>query len=427
MNENKQDINLNNDINDLQPMSLGASNSSPQIEENTPVESLDDLSFNPSVDQNIETIDANPVVDAPVVDAPNIDVLPSSNTPTAVPIPGTENGYTNMINIENPNIGINPPEDGKPKKKEFNKVLFIILIVVLMGGVAFFVYYFLNLSNNVKLSVQTLTLNVNDIVPDKVTSYAKVLNGSTSNCTVDTSGVDTSKMGNYKVSITCGKDTYQANVIVADKEAPKVELNAIFKMVGSTVKVEDFVKSCTDPSNCNVKMENEEELNNYLNTAGGPYKVKILAEDDNQNQAIYETDLYVTEEDIYLYLKCSSKEADVTNYNAKKVVSDILPITKEGFSFLGVARRDYTYTFATLEDYNAAVGNKDLIMTFDSITGLANYNDEAKTLVISTDLTSDTIKSEVGESPFSNYMEIQSYYQAKGIDPQLIPNYPEIK
>lgn len=422
MNENKQDINLNNDINDLQPMSLGASNPSPQIEENTPVESLDVLGFNPSVDQNIEKIDANPMVDAP-----NIDVLSSSNTPTAVPIPGTENGYTNMNNIENPNIGINPPEDDKPKKKGFNKVLFIILIVVLMGGVAFFVYYFLNISNDVKLSVQTLTLNVNDIVPDKVTSYAKVLKGSTSNCTLDTSGVDTSKMGNYKVSITCGKDTYQANVIVADKEAPKIELNAIFRTVGNTLKVEDFVKSCTDPSNCNVKIENEEELNNYLNTAGGPYKVKILAEDDNQNQAIYETDLYVTEEEIYLYLKCSSKEVDVTNYKAKKVVSDILPITKEGFGFLGVARRDYTYTFATIEDYNTAVGNKDLIMTFDSITGLANYNDETKTLVISTDLTSDTIKSEVGESPFSNYMEIQSYYQAKGIDPQLIPNYPETK
>lgn len=355
---------------------------------------------------------------------------PVEVTPTAVPIPGTESINPNPMNGApfggNVNIGTNPPMEEGKKKKGINKVIFILLIVVLMAGVAFFVYYFLNISNTVKLSSETLTLNVGDVVPNEVTSYAKVLKGNASSCSVNTRGVDSSTMGTYKVIITCGKDTYESTVIITDKEAPKVELNALFRTVGSTLVVDDFVKSCTDSSNCTVKIENEDELNNYLSTPG-TYKVKILAEDDNQNQAIYETDLYVLNEEIYLYLKCTSKEEVLTNYNAIKTVSDILPITKEEFKFLEVGRRDYIYKFENIDEYNSVVGNKDLLITFDSITGLASYDEENLTLVISTDLSKDTITQEVGDTPFTNYMEIQSYYQSKGASAQIISTYPEAK
>lgn len=370
------------------------------------------------------------------------------NEPVAKPIPGTENGQefsnltgntigvggnynqntiNNFASTTQANIGQMPPSNTTPKKeKKFNKVLFVVLILVLMAGIAFFVYYFLNISNKVKLSVKDVNLNLGDIVPSDVQSYAIVQRGDVSSCSVNTRGVDTKTIGKYKVVIACGKDTYEVNVNVSDISAPKATLNAIFRPVGSEVVVEDFVSSCIDPSNCVTEIENMDEVNTYLETAGGPYKVKILAKDDLDNQTTYETDLYVTDGDIYLYLNCVSEEVDYPNFNAKKTVSDYLPIKLEEFKFFQVARRDYIYTFNTIEDFNAAVGGKDTIITFDSITGLASYDEEEKTLRISTDLSMDTLSKENNGVLPTNYTEVQTMYTSKGITPQYKMAYPEL-
>ena len=377
--------------------------------------------------------------------APSSEVVPtvSEPTPIAQPIPGTESQTdinnltgntieTSNINImgQNPtkptNIGTVPPINNNTQKKPINKIIFIIFIIVLMVGVAFGVYYFLNKSNSVKLTTKEITIGIGDIVPDDVKSYTSSISGNSSVCSVDNKNVDTTKIGEYKVTIKCKDKTYETKVIVADKEAPKTELSVVFRKVGTSVKVEDFVKSCTDPSNCKTSFKNSDQVNKYLETAGGPYKVEILAEDDNKNQTTYTTELYVTSEDVFLYLDCSSSESEVLNYNVKKVIEDIFPIARTDFAFLNVARRDYVYTFSSEDEYKQVIGNKDNTITFDNVTGLAIYDDENKVLTISTNLPVDQLNSENNGTFPTNYSDILKLYQEKGYPgTQILNNYPK--
>ena len=383
---------------------------------------------------------------------PPVSPTPSEPTPVAQPIPGTDGSInlnnltgntigsgnlgfnqTNQGFVENrkmENIGIVPPPNAEPQKdkKKTNKVFFILLIILLIAGVAFGVYYFLSISNNkVKLTTTELSIGLGETIPDDINSYAKVVKGNINKCSLNTSQVDTSKLGKYQVTITCGKDVYTTNVNVSDKEAPIAELNVVFKTVNTSVNIEDFVRSCTDPSNCKTSFVNEDTVNNYLLTAGGPYKVEIQAEDDNQNKKTYTTDLYVTSEDVFLFLDCSSNEETLTSYKAKKVTSDIFPISRTDFAFLQVARRDYIYTFETEEEYKKAIGNKDNEITFDNITGSAIYDDANLKLIISTDLSLEKLNSENNGSFPTNYSDIQRLYAEKEgyAGPQILKTYPQ--
>ena len=405
---------------------------------------------NTNVEQ-VETpvqINSNPVNN----NVPPVSQAPSEPTPVAQPIPGTDSsvnlnnltgntigsgnlGFNQtsqgfMENRKMENIGIVPPPNTEPQKnnKKSNKLLFILLIIVLIAGVAFGVYYFLSVSNNkVKLTTNEITINLGETIPDDIASYAKVVRGNINKCSLNTSLVDTSKLGKYKVTITCGKDNYTTNVNVSDKEAPKVELNVVFKTVNTSVNIEDFVRSCNDPSNCKTSYVNEETVNNYLLTAGGPYKVEIQAADDSQNKKTYTTDLYVTSEDVFLFLDCSTNEEALTSYKAKKVTSDIFPISRNNFAFLQVARRDYIYTFETEEEYKKAIGNRDNEITFDNITGSAIYDDANLKLIISTDLSLEKLNSENNGAFPTNYSDIQRLYAEKEgyAGPQILKTYPQ--
>ena len=411
--------NLNNGENNFGAMTLGNTGGNTTSGQPNEVETL-----NPTPMPNVGGENVTPsqlpndagVVTPPPTAIDNLmdDVGPATpvenavpTEPVARPIPGTEglpnNDMNNLMggtvgvgttnfgtpNMVNPtkveNIGVVPPANEK-KKKPMNKFLFILLIVVLIAGVAFGVYYFLNISkNNVKLTI-----------------------------------------GEYPVTITCNNKTYETKVIVGDKTAPKVELNTVFRKVGTSVKVEDFVKNCIDPSNCKTSFLNTEEVNNYLQTAGGPKKVEIVAEDDNGNKETYATELYVTSDDIFLFLGCTSNEEEVLNYNAKKVTSDIFAISRNEFAFLNVARRDYIYTFSDEAEYKQVIGNKNVTITFDNVTGNALYDDENKQLTIATDLSMDTLNSENNNAFPSNYSDIQELYKNKGYPGiQILNNYHE--
>lgn len=340
--------------------------------------------------------------------------------PIAQPIPGTES-IPNVGKMDN--IGKLPPENNNTKKKG-NKLLFILLIILLIAGVAFGVYYLLYISkNNVKITPQNITIGVGDIVPDDVKSYAKTFSGDASKCSVNINNVNSNVIGEYPITITCNNKTYDAKVIVSDIKAPTVEMNVVFKTVNTSVKIEDFVKSCTDPSNCKTSFANAEEVENYLQTPGGPYKVTVVASDDAGNKANYTTDLYVTSSDVFVYLGCTSNEEEVLNYSAKKVISDIFAINRD-LGFLNVARRDYIYKFTSDEEYKQVSNLKPNELTFDNITGQAIYNDEKKEITIGVDLSIDTLNSENNNAFPTTYTEIQKLYQEKGYPgTQILKSY----
>ncbi len=370
-------------------------------------------------------------------------VTPSE--PVARPIPGTEgtltgntvgannsftpsgniNGFTNSNKMEN--IGIVPPQNNETKqKKPMSKFLFVILIIALIGAVAFGVYYFLSISNNmVKLTPKTVSIGVGESVPDDIKEYATINKGDASACSVNTRNVDTSTIGEYEATIVCGKESFTTKVIVSDKTAPEVTLNVVFKSLNSATVVEDFVKSCTDPSNCKTSFADETKLKEYLATAGGPYDIVIEAKDDAGNTANYTATLYVTPDPISLFANFTSVEENLTDYKAKKTISDIFPINQT-LAFQGVARRDYKYVFESAAAYNEVVKDKESTITFDGITGTAKYNDNKYTLEISTDLSLDTLKTENGGEFPTAYQDIQTIYKdSKGYTPSFIRSYPQ--
>lgn len=415
--------NLNNDTNsELNGISLGSlqnqvpNNSSEIIETlgDMPVETnLGQAQVNSSVSEipinseqsNLGQTQVNPSISSI---QPNL----GSGEPTAIPIPGTENiGISEGSNKKFQSIG-KVPDEKRKEKKPMNKVVFIILIIVLIMGVAFGLYYFLNMSNRrVKLTTKTLTIGVGDTLPDNISSYATISKGDTSTCSLNTRSVDTSTLGEYEITITCGKDIYTSKVVVADTKAPELTLNILFKNVGDDLVVDEFVKTCLDPSSCRTNIVNEEKVKNNMTTAGS-YEVEIEAIDDAGNSVTEKTMLYVSEKQIFIFALFSSQEEVISELNVKKTIVDDLAFDND-LNFLNIARRNYRYVFTSEDEYEKVVNGRLNTITFDGVTGVAKYDDDNLTLEISTNLNVDTLNNENEGNFPASLSDIQSLYETK--------------
>lgn len=373
---------------------------------------------------------------------------PVTQEPVAQPIPGTSaTPYTaatsltgNTVGVGTPNVGqdnlnangfvepnkvqnigqvppSNTPTNNKTNKKGMNKTLFIVLIIVAIVAVAFGVYYFLSISSKATVNLKEVNIGVGDVVSDNINDYATI-SGDASSCALNTRNINAQAIGTYSFTITCDGEVYEGTANVVDMIAPVVTLNsAVYKAINSTVTVDEFVESCTDPSNCTTSFTNEATVTNYLSTAGGPYSVEITATDDSGNETIYTSNLYVTPYPIRLFKDCESPSSEVSGYQATKTTRDYLPIGYDAnnvYSYLGVSQRIYTYVFTDTEEYSSVIGEKPQTITFDGITGQATYDDDNQTITIYTDLSIDTLNSEAGGAFPTTFVEINSYYTNLG-------------
>lgn len=383
--------------------------------------------------------------------SPGIDIPPMQE-PVARPIPGTEqefagnfssNNVNNMAMNQNnlnangfaepnhqENIGQMPPKETKEKKK-MSKVLFVILVIVLIAGVAFGVYYFLDISNNkVKLTTKTLNLGVGDNVSENISDYVAVTSGDVNSCALDITGIDNDKIGEYKAVITCGEETYESKVVVSDKTAPTVELQPVFKEVGSTVTVDEFVKSCTDPSNCTTTFKDESKVKENMATAGGPYEVEIEAKDSAGNSEVSKGMLYVAPYSIFAYSNCKSASSELTEYKGVKETTDIIPLGRPEAgtpSYMNIAIRRSKIVFDSKEEYDKAVGKKESKITIEGITGNATYNDNNKTIYIISDLSNETLNSENNGAFPVSFADFRTIYTNKGYTCSVTQEYTEEK
>ena len=389
-------------------------------------------------------------VQAPVTpeSSPTTLEQPVTQEPVAQPIPGTSaTPYTaatsltgNTVGVGTPNVGqdnlnangfvepnkvqnigqvppSNTPTNNKTNKKGMNKTLFIVLIIVAIVAVAFGVYYFLSISSKATVNLKEVNIGVGDAVSDNINDYATI-SGDASSCALNTRNINAQAIGTYSFTITCDGEVYEGTANVVDMIAPVVTLNsAVYKAINSTVTVDEFVESCTDPSNCTTSFTNEATVTNYLSTAGGPYSVEITATDDSGNETIYTSNLYVTPYPIRLFKDCESPSSEVSGYQATKTTRDYLPIGYDAnnvYSYLGVSQRIYTYVFTDESEYLSVIGEKPQTLTFDGITGQAAYDDDNQTITIYTDLSVDTLNSEAGGAFPTTFVEINSYYTNLG-------------
>ena len=438
------------------PQNIGAAGQAPQP---TPAPTPSPVAQNPTAPVAPTTpevtptampnqpVNPQPMAQTPISPMPNVE--PSgvaqivSPEPVAQPIPGTSaTPYTassltgNTVGVGSPtmgqdnlnangfvepnkvqNIGQVPPpnnnQTSKPKKKGMNKTLFVVLIIVLIAAVAFGVYYFLSASNKTTVSLKEVTVGVGEILSDNINDYATITGGNASSCTLNTRNVNTQEIGTYTFTITCDGEAYNGTVNVSDITAPEVTLNTVYKEINSTATVDEFVASCTDPSECTTTFANENTLTTYLATAGGPYSIEINATDNAGNSATYTAQLYVTPYAISMFRDCESPSSEVSGYQATKTIRDYLPMGRDtagNYIYLGVSQRIYTYVFTNADEYTSVVGDKPQSLTFDGISGQAAYDDENLTIQIVTDLSIDTLNTEAGGTFPTNYVEMRDYY-----------------
>ena len=74
-------------------------------------------------------------------------------------------------------------------------------------------------------------------------------------------------------------------------------------------------------------------------------------------------------------------------------------------------QKKFTYVFTNEADYKNAIGNKEYNLTFDGHNGIASFDDENKTLIISTDLDINSLNTDAGGTFPTLYPDILNYYQ----------------
>jgi len=375
---------------------------------------------------------AEPTVVSPTGEPVNFDNMPSaptvdpnaSNNANGVvgldPMLNTNiNGFVEPNKVEN--IGAMPPKNDEPKGKKPNKIVFIILVLALIAGVAYGVYYYLSVSKT-KVTVtpkENIEISINEKLSSDPGDYALIKGTDSSNCTRNVDNVNTSKPGVYEYTVTCNGKDYKGKITVKDMEGPELAVKIVYTTVNNTVDVNSFVTKCEDPSGCVVSFVDPATATNYMNTAGGPYDIDIIAKDSLDNTTKAKAILYVVPYDIQITMVFDASSEKIGNVT--KTVSDKLKFGyNETIVYLNAGRREYKYVFSNKQEYEAAVGDKTSEMTYDNMTGLAFYDDENLTLTISTNLDQNTLNSEASGAFPTAFNDIRTLYENKGYEARSI-------
>ncbi len=447
-NENQTNLNPDNNSS-FEATPLGAvPNSTPEVANPEPVAPEVAGPVNPEVAGPVNPPVDNPVPPvAPTAPAPENVVNPtpevgsapeplnpsvnSNPTPTptpvaldpiAQPIPGTTNTSTtnNNINsngfVESPkvaNVGTEVPnQEEKKPKKGMNKIVFILLIVALLAAIAYGVYYYLSLgqkpTSKISVNPQNLEIEANSVLSSNLADYATFSGTDPKNCSLDTSNVDVTTAGNYKYTIKCGNDSFEGNIIVINNTNLTVMTKDVYTGVAtentSNITAEKFVVADTcSGTECTYAFDEGFDINSTVKTAG-TYDVPLVITDKDQNTSKINSTLVVIED--FKILFSYSKTTD----NMK--VTDKIAINNSN-EFTGNAYRVYEFTFANVDDYEKAVGNREKTITYNNITGTGIYDDQNHVLTIKMDLTSDILNNEFGGTFPKAYAEISNYYLSK--------------
>lgn len=382
---------------------------------------------NPNPNGEVLNPGTTPVNPTPVMGETNPQATPITNNPSqnldpiAQPIPGTNqsiggmnvnsNGFVESQKMQNVGTDV-PNKPDKGKKKGMSKVLFIIIIIILLAAIAYGVYYYLNLGNTAKSKIsvtpKNIEIEINQPLSTNLADYATFNGTDSKNCRLITSNVDITTPGTYEYSITCGKDTFKGNVVVINNTTLNVNTKTVYATIlaeGATnnnVTVDKFVHatSCTG-SDCTYAFGEGFDLNTSLKTAGS-YSVPIIVTDGSGTTAIVNANLRVFD-DLKVFTNCRNEETKITDKFAIKADN----------TFAGYAVRTQEFSFATDEEYQAAVGSKGETITYNNITGKATYDDQNRILTIETELTSDTLNTETGGTFPADFVGINTYYSNK--------------
>ena len=333
--------------------------------------------------------------------------------PTLVDVIETLDAPVPQKKIEDNNLN---NSNNNPKKKDsiIKKILFIILIIALMGGVAYGVYYYLNMAktknqNNTTPAfvLNNITIGVGDSLPESMDDYGNFENLDISNCKLNTSNVDTSIVGTYDYFVVCGNSKYSAKVIVKEKTdedivTEKVVLNLknefTYLVLDNSINVERLISS---PNNYTFTFEDKENALNSLKSVG--FKtINIKAIDDNNNENIVTSFVYVIENNPKIIFNCTSPDGNTID----KFVFD------NNKNSMNVSVRIKVNTYDNDAEYDNMIKKiNEGKLTINDEEGYALIDKENKKISLLSLLTNDILDKEYNSSFPTNYNEISNYYR----------------
>jgi len=302
------------------------------------------------------------------------------------------------------------PNPDKKKESVIGKIFFVIIILALMAGVAYGVFYYLNLgrkeSFKAKYSIVDKTIYVGDKVSKDIFDYGNFAQVDISSCALDVSKVDSSKAGEYNYNVICDGSKYTAKIIVKDRTNFLVTTNVLYKQVGDTIDINDFIKG---KDNYTYEFENKDETINLLGSAGGPHIVNIVVDNNQDEKIMVSSVLYVLASSPKFFLTCESNYVDTDNYSYRVIDKFAIGNAKNN---MDKNLRIYEYVFSSQNDYLKALSTvSEGMITIDGKTGIALQDYEMLTIKVVQNLSKDILNEEYGRTFPTQYNQIQNYYK----------------
>lgn len=338
----------------------------------------------------------------------------------------TQSAFTSISAIEQNNsnqnfeksIGTNPPislEKEKQPKKKGNKTLFIVIVILLLLAVALGTYYILNYTDllskkeTITINTNNLTISLGDSISNNINDYANIIGTNSSNCTLDTSNVDITKVGIYKYTITCSNKTKEGNLVVIDDKPINVETKTVYLASGDTIEAKDFIKKVDN--NLTYEFVSQDEVDAILNSGLGTYSVKIKAISSTGKETEVLGKLVKIQYRLKGYLVCKAPNQNMTN----PVISSSykFAIVDDGNNGFGnIVHVVNSFKYSNEDEYSQIVSdyNTNGSVTINNITGDTEFDDSNLTVTITTDIDSSTLKERYGANNFSTYSTIRNYY-----------------
>lgn len=186
-----------------------------------------------------------------------------------------------------------------------------LIVLVLMAGLGGFYYYVKNQEKPTEFQLKELHIELGEDLPTNVKDYVKRENIDEMEYTLDITEVNKDKVGEYNYYVTFMNVKRTGKIIIEDTQAPTVETEDLYKKLGSEIKPEDFIKNCTDKSNCKYAFEDANILSKLATP--GEYEIFIIVQDDYNNMTRKKVSLVLFNE--LQILKCTRGENLTEYYN----------------------------------------------------------------------------------------------------------------
>ncbi|MCI8466996.1 MAG: hypothetical protein HFI08_02240 [Bacilli bacterium] len=400
------------------------SQTNPSVSMNSNMNSIPDANMNPMGMNSMNQSNSFDMLQS------NNNSSPFGNTGMPQPTPMGENPFAQPNMGMNPNMNGNvfgsvptPPvgnlDGGKKKSKlKFSKTTIILIVVLVIAIIGCGVYLILTKASQTKtkgdISTKDLVLELGKPLSTNITDYALISGFNASTCTLDTSKVNTKRMGSYEYTITCGSTSKAGSIVLQDKTAPVVAVKEVMVTPGTLVSFEDFIVSCDDYTDCSYEFEDQSQSLETLVQTVGDYNLNLVVSDDYDNKTTVSLHLIVSDDAPVRNMYCTPTPTEDDDLKASLEVSYNYGINTS--DILARTEKTYFYTFDNEEDYLAVKNNYSETTGINGVIGQTVFDDEEFTITILVSMSETDLGNDFNMNPFpTDYEGLRQFHIDQGI------------